>query len=244
MNYKKEPTIGALVAADYRVAAVFQKHDIDFCCNGNRSITDACGGDTDKIEAVKDGVREMGELTRRRPAAAIDYNSWPADLLADYIEKKHHRYVREHIPILKAYLEKICEVHGNCHPELFEIKSLFTGCAAELSAHMQKEESELFPFIRRMIQDPMPAPAIMPSPFGSVRNPIRRMIREHDAEGLRFRQIASLSGNYTAPADACNTYRVTYSLLHAFEQDLLIHIHLENNILFPKAAALETALGI
>src|SRR4051812_5146363 len=124
------------------------------------------------------------------------------DLLADYIEKKHHRYVREHIPLLKTYLEKICQVHGKRRAELFEIQSLFATCAVELSEHMQKEETELFPVIRGMIQDPAPVSEMVFDRSATVRNPIRRMVREHQAEDSRFRQIASLSNNYSAPAEA------------------------------------------
>jgi regulator of cell morphogenesis and NO signaling len=165
------------------------------------------------------------------------------DLLTDYIEKKHHRYVEAQIPVLNQYLAKLCRVHGDRHPELYKIKEHFIQSAGELTMHMKKEELVLFPFIRKMVRAKhQNTPLDLPH-FGTVQNPIQTMMKEHDNEGERFRQIAALSRGYAPPADACNTYRVTFSLLQEFEKDLHLHIHLENNILFPKAQALETELG-
>lgn len=233
MKILKENIIGEIVAKDFRTAAVFEKFGLDFCCNGNRSIEEASGEagiSPDAVVAALEQVNESG-------MPATDYDSWPLDLMADYIEKKHHRYVAEQTPILQAYLEKICRVHGNRHPELWEIKSLFDACAGELAAHMKKEELLLFPFIRKMMA--ASSSKDLSAPFGTVQNPIRMMMHEHDTEGERFRKIAALSGQYTPPADGCTTYKVTFAALKEFEQDLHVHIHLENNILFPKAIALE-----
>lgn len=238
MNVSKENQIGDIVAQDYRTAAVFQKFGLDFCCNGNRSVEAACqeaGIDPEKIITE---IASIGE----KAAPAIDYNSWPLDLLADYVEKKHHRYVTEKIPVLKAYLDKISKVHGHAHPELFEIKQLFEESAGELSAHMKKEEIILFPFIRKMVAAGQSGDTSIAAPFGTVQNPVRTMMHEHDAEGERFRKIAQLSNQYTPPADGCNTYQITLAYLKEFEEDLHLHIHLENNILFPKAIALEQEL--
>lgn len=136
------------------------------------------------------------------------------------------------------YLNKVAAVHGDRHPELREVQDLFIGCAEDLTSHMQKEEQVLFPFIRKMaVGDDIHAP------FGTVQNPINMMMHEHTNEGERFRKIAALTNDYTAPEDACNTYRVTYALLNEFEEDLHLHIHLENNILFPKAIATEAKIN-
>lgn len=236
MNDLKEKTIGEWVAADYRAAAVFKKYRIDFCCQGNRSIKEACDSKGLELLQIMD---DLHAAVVTKEEQVTDYQSWPIDLLADYIEKKHHRYVEESIPVLKQYLQKVSSVHGERHPELVEIFELFNQSAAELSMHMKKEELILFPFIRKMIgtNNAEPAPH-----FGSVQNPVQMMMQEHDTEGERFRKIDSLSSNYTIPEDACNTFRVTYALLKEFEDDLHVHIHLENNILFPKAIELEKKL--
>ncbi|MNT11953.1 Iron-sulfur cluster repair protein YtfE [compost metagenome] len=130
-------------------------------------------------------------------------------------------------------------MHGASHPELFEINQLFIGCAGELAQHMKKEELILFPFIKKMVKASLTDELIEQPHFGTVENPIAMMMHEHDAEGERFRKIALLTNDYTPPADACNTYRVTFAMLAEFEEDLHKHIHLENNILFPAAAVLE-----
>jgi regulator of cell morphogenesis and NO signaling len=171
-----------------------------------------------------------------------DFNSWPLDLLAVYIEKKHHRYVESRITEIKPLLAKIVKVHGEIHPELLEVEELFLGAAGELTAHMKKEEFILFPFVKKLVQADESKSELTLGHFGTVANPIAMMMDEHSAEGERFRKIAALTNDYTPPKDACTTYTVTFSLLKEFEQDLHLHIHLENNILFPKAVELEKAL--
>ncbi|WP_458627906.1 iron-sulfur cluster repair di-iron protein [Winogradskyella sp. PC D3.3] len=237
-NTQKE--IGQYVADDFRTAAVFSKYKIDFCCNGNRTVEEACekkGIDSDKL------MEEIDFVLNSRFGETIDYKSWPLDLLAEYIEKKHHRYVEEKIPVLRQFLDKLCRVHGERHPELFKINELFTASAGELSAHLKKEELILFPFIKKMVAAKLKGGAVPSPQFGTVENPITMMMEEHDTEGERFREIDKLSNNYTPPEDACNTYKVTFAMLDEFEKDLHLHIHLENNILFPEAIKLEQQFG-
>lgn len=241
MNNTMEKTIGQMVAEDYRTAQVFKNHKIDFCCKGNRSIQEVAEKNNLNVDVL---LREMDEVQQQNNTENTDFKSWPLDLLTDYIEKKHHRYVEERIPVLKQYLDKLCRVHGEQHPELFKIAEHFNASAGELAMHMKKEELVLFPWVRKMVK----AEQLNEKPdgphFGSVRNLIQMMMQEHENEGDRFRQIADLSNNYTPPADACNTYRVAFSLLQEFEEDLHRHIHLENNILFPKAEVLEKQLDL
>ncbi len=228
--------IGEFVADDFRTAAVFSNYGIDFCCKGHRTVEEVCnknGVNPDELLSKLDAILES------KGNNAIDYKSWPLDLLADYIEKTHHRYVEEKTPVLRQFLDKLCKVHGGNHPELFKINELFTGCAGELAAHMKKEELILFPFIKKMVKATLDGQAIEAPHFGTVENPIAMMMEEHENEGERFRKIALITNNYTPPADACNTYKVTYAMLDEFEKDLHLHIHLENNILFPEAAKLE-----
>lgn len=236
MEIIENTTIGEFVAKDYRTAAVFSKYGIDFCCKGHRTIEEVCN--KKKINEIH-LIEELNAVLDTKNDSGIDFNSWPLDLLVDFIEKTHHRYVEIKTPVLLQFLDKLCTVHGSNHPELFEINELFKGCAGELAQHMKKEELILFPFIKKMIGATISHENIEPPFFGTVNNPITMMMEEHDAEGERFRKIAALTNNYTTPEDACNTYRATYSILNDFEQDLHKHIHLESNILFPKAIALE-----
>ncbi|TXE13368.1 iron-sulfur cluster repair di-iron protein [Algoriphagus aquimarinus] len=231
--------IGELVAQDYRFATVFQQNKIDFCCQGNRTIEEACAKKSVNIDQL---IKELKAASKSDEASSTDFNSWPLDLLATYIEKKHHRYVESRITEIKPMLAKIVKVHGDLHPELLEVEELFLGSAGELTAHMKKEEFILFPFVKKLVQASEDKTELTPGHFGTVANPVAMMMDEHEAEGERFRKIAELTNDYTPPLGACTTYMVTFSLLKEFEQDLHLHIHLENNILFPKAIELEKSL--
>ena len=207
---KENQIIGELVARDYRTASVFKKYSIDFCCQGNRTIEEACEKkniDTKKV------LEDLVAMMEAKSESTTDYQSWPLDLLADYIEKKHHRYVQEKTLEIQPYLDKICKVHGERHPELLEIKEEFNASAGELAAHMKKEEMILFPFIRKMTKAKLENTKVDAAHFGTVKNPIQMMMNEHTVEGNRFRKIEELSNNYTPPLDACNTYRVSFALL-------------------------------
>lgn len=227
--------IGELVAQNYKTASVFKKFKIDFCCNGNRTISEACERKNIDASVL---INEL-KNTVINQEQNIDFNHWELDLLADYIEKTHHRYVVAKIDEIKPFLNKVARVHGDHNPELKEIEILFNESALELTQHMQKEEVILFPFIRNMVKAKINQTAIPAPHFGTVENPIAMMKHEHQNEGERFEKISELSNNYTPPSHACNTYRVTFSLLKEFEENLHQHIHLENNILFPKAIELE-----
>lgn len=241
MGISKDTIIGDLVATDYRTASVFKESGIDFCCNGNRTIANACAEhdlDTDKI------LSQLENLSQEGSKAANDYNSWPLDLLADYVEKRHHRFVQEKTQEIIPYLEKIVRVHGPNHPELAEVEKLFKESAGDMAVHMKKEELTLFPFIRKLVKaHDTKTPLDRTPSFGSVENPIDAMMHDHDRQGEIYREIAALTNNYTTPEDGCNTYRVTLNLINEFEEDLHLHIHLENNILFPKAIELEKQLN-
>ena len=224
---------------NYRTAAVFHAHGIDFCCRGNRSIEDVCSKNEIATEAL---ISELEATLAEQRIDNADYQNWPMHVLADHIEESHHAYVEEKTPVIQQYLDKLCKVHGERHPELFEIAAHFNDCAQAMAAHMKKEELVLFPFIRKMVKAEKMGESVDPARFGSVENPIAMMREEHDAEGERFRTISELSNNYTPPEDACATYRVAYSMLDEFENDLHLHVHLENNILFPKSIKLQEKL--
>ena len=236
----QEKTIGDFVAENFRTAEVFKKYNIDFCCKGGRTVEEAC----DKKKVSPEEIYKELEEVANRKSEDIDFNSWPLDLLADYVEKTHHRYVEEKSAMLIPYLNKLCKVHGERHPELFEINQLFIGSAQDLAAHMKKEELILFPFVKNMVKAKISNEAIQQPHFGTVENPVNMMKHEHTVEGERLRKIADLTNEYTPPADACNTYKVTFAMLQDFENDLHKHIHLENNILFPKAIQLEKEFSV
>ena len=236
METNNNTTIGEIVAHDFRTAAVFSKHGIDFCCKGQRSIDEVCQKNNLNPAHLS---QELNDVMSNKGGESIDFKTWPLDLLADYVEKKHHRYVEEKTPTLIQFLNKLCKVHGGTHPELFEITALFTSSAQDLAAHMKKEELILFPFIRKMAEAKSQNRDLATPHLGTVENPVEMMKHEHEVEGDRFRKIAELTNNYTPPTDACNTYKVTFAMLQEFEQDLHTHIHIENNIMFPRAIAVE-----
>ncbi|MCT4580665.1 MAG: iron-sulfur cluster repair di-iron protein [Flavobacteriales bacterium] len=238
MEITKDTFIGEIVANNYETATVFSKHQIDFCCNGNRTLATAC--ETTAV-SVLDLIEELSSVTSHENESQ-NYHSWDLGFLADYIYNQHHTYIERKVPEIKQYLTKITSVHGEQHPELHQIKSLFFGAADDLIPHLKKEELILFPYFKKLDQALKTKSKVQSPQFGTVMNPINMMHHEHDNEGNRFREIARLSNNYTPPKDACNSYRVTYALLQEFEKDLHKHIHIENNILFKRAIALEKEL--
>ena len=239
MDIKKNH-IGDIVANDFRTAAIFKKNGIDFCCKGGRTIEDACSNKNLNPETIYRAIEELPGQN----SGTIDFNLFPLDLLADYVEKTHHRYAEEKIPIIMTFLEKLARVHGERHPELVEIRNLFAASVQDLSVHLKKEELILFPFIRNMVKAKINQEELLAPAFGTVENPVAMMMDDHSIEGDRFAKIAELTSNYNPPADACNTYRVTFAMLKEFEEDLHTHIHIENNILFPKAIRLEQELVV
>ena len=232
MDFSKTTTIGEIVAADYRTATLFSTLGIDFCCKGQETLENVCLAKQLDIDNIKS---ELTEIMSKNSDTSVDFKSWEIDLLADYIEKTHHRYTEDQSQAILPLLEKLCNVHGSNHPELFEVNQLFKESAQDLAAHMKKEELILFPFIRKMALAKRNGEELVQPRFGTIENPIAMMMHEHDGEGERFRKIAELTENYNPPADACTTYQTTLNMLNDFEKDLHKHIHLENNILFPKA---------
>ena len=228
-------TVGEIAASDFRTASIFSKYGIDFCCGGDKTLEEVCK--TQSIDRAK-LQKELGDAVRN-DGESIDYNSWPLRLLVDYIENTYHTYIREKTPVLLQFLKKINEVHGKNHPELSKIFNLFHQSATDLSMHLQKEERILFPLIREMTEAGKSGQARDQVHCGSIANPVSVMKAEHEIEGERFKEISELSKKYTTPPDGCETYRATYKMLEEFERKLHKHIHLENNILFPKAIEFE-----
>lgn len=238
MNIDTKTLVSDIVAANYKTATIFKEHGIDFCCNGNRSIEEVSN------EKELDERLLMHEIKNcfLTEEDGNNYKTWNIDFLSEYIYNNHHSYVERQIPEIKAYLNKIVVVHGKVHPELVAIRTLFEQSANDLVLHMKKEELILFPYFKQLVKAEREGNTIQSRQFESIESPIAMMHLEHDNEGQRFREIAELSNNYQPPEDACTTYRMTYALLKAFEEDLHKHIHLENNILFKKGMELEKNL--
>ncbi len=239
MSINENSVVGQMVAANYKTADVFKKHGIDFCCGGNITISEAA----EKYKAeTKALLADLVAVTTQKDMESELLQKLTPDALIDHIIEQHHSFVRENIESIPPYLEKLADVHGTNHPELIEVHELFMGAAEALSQHLEAEEQILFPYIKEMVKALQKGEAPQKSQFGSVENPISTMHSDHDAEGERFRTISELTNGYLLPQDGCNTYRVGLAKLEAFENDLHRHIHLENNILFPKAVELEKKL--
>ncbi|RYY45904.1 MAG: iron-sulfur cluster repair di-iron protein [Chitinophagaceae bacterium] len=235
-----DETLGQLAAKDLRKAQVFKKYGLDFCCGGKKTVKEACqekGLDVTKVE------QELQAADKQPASNPLPYGEWSLDFLADFIVNTHHSYVRKNLPDIVAYANKVAKVHGAAHPELLTIRELVDAINAELTAHMVKEEKVLFPYIKALTAAQRDALPVQASHFGTVQNPINMMEMEHEMVGQHLEEIRRLSQNYLLPADACASYSLLYRLLAEFEDDLHIHIHLENNILFPKALEIEKTIS-
>ena len=228
INYS-ELTLGDIVADDFRSAMIFKDAGLDFCCGGKKTLQQACAEKSLKPEPIA-GL--LDELKNQPIDSSKDFNSWDLAFLSDYIVNTHHKYVLKVLPELVFYTDKIAKVHGSNHQELIEVAELFKKVNAELLQHLQKEEEVLFPAIKEVKKTQSAAAR------NTIASEISRMSGEHEFAGGAIDFINELTGNYAVPEDACNTYLVTMKLLNQFEDDLHIHVHLENNILYPKALLL------
>ena len=238
MSVTTEKTLRELVLETPAATRVLEKLGIDYCCGGNQSLEQACRAANLPIGKVLDSL-EAAELATKPEGKDRD---WQQEALADlvaHITSTHHKYTRSEIARLAPLLEKVRSVHGQNHPELQSIQTSFLGLADELTMHMMKEEMMLFPYIVRMEESVIERQPILPPPFGTVQNPVSMMMHEHDSAGDALRAMRQASGGYAAPADACVSYQTLYRTLAEFEADLHQHIHLENNVLFPRAIAME-----
>lgn len=234
-------TVGEIVARNFNTAAVFEKYGIDFCCGGKKDMQTACAEHNLNYETV---CREVEEAANTLLPSSQNANNWALPFLTAFITQTHHQYVNDSIPVLLKYTQKIASVHGKNHPELITVAQLFITLSDELLQHMQKEEQVLFPYINNLYSAYQNKAMPPNAQFGTVANPLRVLENEHEIAGNLMQQIKDLTQNYTLPSDACNTYGVTFARLHEFETDLHRHVHLENNILFPKALALEQEITV
>ena len=238
---ENDETLGEIAAKDLRKAQIFKKHGMDFCCGGKKTVKQACAEKGLDVTLIEQELQQADKMvTSTRP---LPYNEWSLDFLADYILNTHHTYVKKSLPDLRSYSAKVAKVHGEHHPELLPIHQLVEAVNAELTAHMMKEERVLFPYIKEIVASKNNISTVQPSSLGSVQGPINMMEMEHELVGKNMEEIRTLSANYSLPHDACASYSLLYRMLEEFEDDLHTHIHLENNILFPKALAMEKELN-
>jgi len=238
MTVAIEKTVRELALENASATRVFEKLGIDYCCGGNRSLREACQSANLKLDEVLDSLEKAA---RETPATRRDehWEAGPLASLIEHIQSTHHKYTREEIARLGPLFAKVCSAHGKNHPELLRVQEIFHGLAQELTAHMMKEEMILFPYITRMEAAIRANGSIPRAPFGSVQHPVSMMEHEHDSAGNALRAMNEATKGYSAAVDACVSYQTLYKALATFEADLQQHIHLENNILFPRAVAIE-----
>ncbi|MDF1576647.1 MAG: iron-sulfur cluster repair di-iron protein [Bacteroidales bacterium] len=239
MDINLNTKVGEIVRRNFSTARIFEAQKIDFCCGGNISL---------ELAAKKEGVdtnillAELNAVLQKKDKDSELIESLSMKGLIDHILVTHHTYVTEAMPFLLQKLQKLCDVHGENHPELHEVRASFIDAAANLSAHMKKEELILFPYIRQLEKYRLEG-GPKPDKTGLAQAAIKEMEAEHQVEGERFMKLTEITSNYKVPPDGCNTFEVTYKTLEEFDNDLHRHIHLENNILFPKALRLEQAVS-
>ena len=221
----KEMKVGDIVTKDFRTAQVFKTYGIDFCCGGNVSLKEITAKKNIYLEKIE---TELTNLVGRNSNLNLNYQDWEADFLADYIVNQYHNKVVRVTPQLTEYVNKIARVHGERHPELIEIDKRFEVVVKELLTHQTQEENILFPAIKEALSQ-----GTQKSKY-TIKAQLKDMLKDHDMIGKTMDEINALSNNYKLPNDACKTYMVAFKMLEEFEDDLHVHVHLENNILFPK----------
>lgn len=228
-------TLSEIVNEQFQAASVFEKFNLDYCCKGKRTLQQACMEQNVPTDKVVDELQNISQHTGN----VVDFNNIKLYQLAEYIIHAHHTYVKKEMPQIISFLQKVSSKHGTKHPELYKITKLFFELSIEMTEHMNKEETILFPRIKQI--EKLGFEPVLPDTVMSdyIKSPIINMEHEHEAAGNKMNEIRMLTNNYTPPADACTTFKLMYACLHAFEIDLHHHVHLENSILFPKALLLE-----
>ena len=237
MSFTSETKVRDIALSNPAARQVLEDAGLDYCCGGGKSLHEACLHADVPAEEI---LKRLRENSKEISADEATWTLAPLGDLTRHIRERHHRYVRETIARVQTLLGKVKAKHGENHPEIVDIQRLFTEVGREMIMHMQKEEQILFPYIDALEKADNAHASVEPPFFQTVRNPIQAMMKEHDAAGELVKQIRKASSDYTAPADTCPSYKALYQDLREFEADLHQHVHLENNILFPRAVELET----
>ncbi|HEU4837491.1 MAG TPA: iron-sulfur cluster repair di-iron protein [Pyrinomonadaceae bacterium] len=219
---------------------LFESLKIDYCCGGNQPLAQACASAGVGVDNV---MQMLAEVTHSASPEERAFQDLSLPELITHIVDTHHVFTKSEMDRLQLLADKVLNAHGGNHPELVHLDELLTRLCADLKPHMFKEEQVLFPYILALTEAADQKRGVPFAPFGTVNNPIRMMMREHDTAGDILRELRSLTSDYKVPADACISYQTLYQALENFEKDLHQHIHLENNILFPKALDLENSLN-
>lgn len=234
-NYTLNTTIGEIVAADYRTVKVFETHGIDFCCGGKVALSAICqekGINPDTL------LRDIAAIKTEQIDRSQNYSSWELPFLVDYIINTHHAYLKENDVKIASYAQKIAGVHGAHHPEVVEIATIFQKIATDMAAHLLEEEEVFFPAVKRADSERKNGNSPSKEDSNVIKESLAKLGREHEEIGDAIHAIRHLSKDFALPKDTCNTFMITYQMLKEFEDDLHKHVHLENNILFPKASQL------
>lgn len=239
MDFTAETKLKEVALSSLAARRVLEDAQVDYCCGGARSLQEACSTSGVSAEELIERLRQSGD--EANPAAA-SWVSAPLSDLTRHIRETHHRYVRSAIVRIRELLDTVRARHGAAHAEIGEIQRLFTQLGSEMIMHMQKEEQILFPYIDSLEQAASGNSTLEPPFFRTVRNPIQTMLHEHDSAGELARQIRKASSDYTVPSGGCPTFQTLYDDLKQFEADLHQHVHLENNILFPRALETEASV--
>jgi regulator of cell morphogenesis and NO signaling len=240
MNLSATRTVRELAIEIPNATRTFEKLGIDYCCGGGKSLNDACMHAHLPVDDVLRALEQGGSFTPATEVSQPDFTNGALGSLIEHIVTTHHVYVKQEIPRIQQLLHKVVSVHGKNHAELGKIQQTFQPMAGELTSHMMKEEHILFPHIMAL-ENAVSSGRPKPRPvFGTVSNPVHMMQLEHDSAGAALKSISELTGNYTPPEEACFSYKTLFTALKEFESDLHQHVHLENNILFPRAIAMES----
>jgi len=239
---KASPNLGTtvrdLVLDNPAAARVFERLGIDYCCGGSQTLAEACKAANRSTEEVSAALQKLDSAPSER-----DWRNASLTELAQHIVDKHHAFTQAELTRLAGLISKVVAAHGGNHPELAQVQTIFTGLSEELRSHMEREERLLFPYIAEMEEAARVKRRPSECMFGTVQNPEAAMIMEHEAAGQMFERMREITKGYMVPPDGCASYHALYQALPALAADMHQHIHLENNILFPRSVELESNIG-
>ena len=236
MNDITEQTLASIVTSNHQVVPILERYNLDFCCKGKRTLADACAEKGIKIESITEELRALSEIAGKQQMPFTEMDAWQ---LISFITIHHHFYVKQSMPVIIGHLNKVATKHGDIYPYMKDVHDMFAIIMREMTLHMEKEETILFPRIKE-VENLYQAERLSEILPGSIQTLVNEMEADHEEAGDIMYRIRTATANYTAPPNACTTFKVTLAELKEFEEDLHKHVHIENNILFPKALQYES----